>query len=36
MHEHLQTLNDREIDANRKMEQKIYKVYGYRAKFILD
>ena len=33
---HLQTLKDREVDKNRNIEKKMYKVYGYRAKFRLD
>jgi hypothetical protein len=33
VYEHLQTLKDRKVEASRKMEQKIYKLYGYR---ILD
>lgn len=36
IYEHLQTLKDREIERSRRMEKKLYKVYGYRAQYILD
>lgn len=34
--EHLQTVKDREMERSRNAEKKMYRVYGYRAKFRLD
>lgn len=34
--EHLQTVKDREVERSRNAEKKMYRVYGYRAKYRLD